>query len=297
VAQTDRKWEKTMKRLCSAVLVAGVFAVASSAALAADGTFERTLKVNGPVLLGVDTGSGNIHVSSGPGDTVHIVGHVHSGNGGWFGGGGNAEDRVKQVVANPPVNQAGNIISLGHNFHEDNISIDYDITTPRGTDLRADSGSGDIKVDDEGGPVELQTGSGNITGSGLSDHVSLQTGSGDIQASISAALDVKAQTGSGNIALKGVQSGLWARTGSGNIDVSGRPLAQWKVESGNGNVALNTGGAPLSLNATSGSGNIKYSGGTLKQTGTASPQHVVGDANGGGPQVRVSTGSGDVTVQ
>ena len=120
-----------MKKLCSAVLVAGVFAGLSSAALAADGTFERTLKVSGPVLLGIDTGSGNIHVSPGPGNTVHIVGHVHSGNGGWFGGGGGgADDRVKQVVANPPVNQAGNIISLGHNFHAENISIDYEITTP-----------------------------------------------------------------------------------------------------------------------------------------------------------------------
>lgn len=285
-----------MKRIYSAVLVAGAFAMVSSAALAADGTFERTLKVGGPVLLGIDTGSGNIHVSPGPGNSVHIVGHVHSGNGAWFSG-GNADDRVKQVVANPPINQAGNIISLGHNFHVENISIDYEITTPRGTDLRANSGSGDIRIEDEGGPVQVQTGSGNIDASGLSDHVSLETGSGNISASMSSALDVKAQTGSGNIGLKNVQSGLWAHTGSGDIDVSGKPMASWKVESGNGNVTLHTGGSPLSLNATSGSGDINYSGGNLKQTGGNNSHHVIGDANGGGPQVRVSTGSGDVKVQ
>ncbi len=271
-------------------------ALAGPAALAADGTFERTLKVNGPVLLAVDTESGNIHVSAGAVDSVHIVGHVHASNGGLFGGGSPSEDRVKQIVANPPLNQAGNIISLGHNFHAHNISIDYEITTPRGTDLRADTGSGDVRVEDNGGPVELKTGSGNVKGTGLSDHVALETGSGDIEATMLSARDVKAQTGSGNITLKNVQSGLWAHTGSGNLRVSGKPLAGWKLESGSGNVTADTGGAPMSLSAETGSGDLKYAGGALKQASTASKQHLVGDANGGGPQVRITTGSGNVTV-
>jgi hypothetical protein len=290
-----------MKLANSVALAATAAALAAAAlfppaALAADGTFERTLKVNGPVLLGVDTGSGNIHVSPGPVSAVHIVGHVHS-NGGWFGGGGSADDRVKQVVASPPINQAGNIISIGHNFHANNLSIDYEITTPRGTDLRADSGSGDVRVEDNGGPVELRTGSGTVQGSGLSDHVSLESGSGNIIATMLSASDVKAQTGSGDITLKNVQSGLWAHTGSGNLQVDGKPLSSWKLETGSGNAALDTRGAPMSLNATTGSGDIVYEGGTLKQAGSASKQHVIGDANGGGPQVRIVTGSGDIHVK
>lgn len=268
--------------------------LAAQAAWAADGNFERTLKVNGPVLLGVDTGSGNIHVTAGPVDSVHIVGHVHSGNS-FFGGAGSAEDRVKRVVANPPINVAGNIISLGHNFNENNISIDYDITAPRGTDLRADSGSGDVRVTDLGGPAELKTGSGNVEAAGLSDRVSLETGSGEIKASMLSARDVKAQTGSGNITLANVQSGLWAHTGSGDLKVSGKPLAPWKLETGSGNVTADTNGAAMSLNATTGSGDLHYDG-TLSGI-TSSRDRLAGSVNGGGPAVRINTGSGDIRVK
>ncbi len=286
-----------MRLTSSAVLSAAFLVLAPAAAHAADGTFERTLKVNGPVLLGVDTGSGSIHVSPGAGSDVHIVGHVHS-SGGFFGGGGSADDRVKQVVSNPPVNQAGNIISIGHNFHVNNVSIDYEITTPRGTDLRADSGSGDIRVQDDGGPAQLRTGSGSVEASGLSDHVSIETGSGDITADMLSALDVKAQTGSGSITLRNVQSGLWAHTGSGSIKVAGRPLSAWRLETGSGSIELDTKGAPLSLDATTGSGDLSYSGGNWKQTSTGViKQHLTGNAGGGGPEVRALTGSGDVHVR
>ncbi len=281
-----------MKKLAGVVLAA----CAAQAAWAADGTFERTLKVTGPVLLGVDTGSGNIHVTAGPVDSVHIVGHVHTG-GGFFSGGSSAsaEDRVKRVVANPPLNVAGNIISLGHNFNENNISIDYDITAPRGTDLRAGSGSGDVRVTDLGGPVELKTGSGNVEAAGLSDRVSLETGSGEIKASMLSARDVKAQTGSGNITLANVQSGLWAHTGSGDVKVSGKPLAPWKLETGSGSVTADTEGAAMSLNATTGSGDLHYDG-TLSGI-TSGRDRLAGNVNGGGPAVRINTGSGDIRVK
>ena len=191
-----------MRLLCSAALLAIGSALLPGIALAADGSFERTLKVNGPVLLGIDTGSGNIHVSAGDVSSVHIVGHVHS-SGGFFGGGSDsAEDRVKQVVNNPPINQAGNIISLGHNFHVNNVSIDYDIVTPRGTDLRADSGSGDIRVQDDGGPVQLKTGSGSLAYQG-SNFKQISQGKEHLTGDASGGgAQVRASTGSGNIRVR-----------------------------------------------------------------------------------------------
>lgn len=275
------------------VLLAVGFAFATSA-FAADGTFDRTLKVNGPVVLGVDTDSGNIHVTAGSVSSVHVVGHVHS-NKGWFGG-DDATSRVQQLVANPPINQAGNIISVGHNLHLHNISIDYEVTAPRGTDVRANTGSGDIVVHDTGAPAELRSGSGSVNASGLSGHVALETGSGNIDADMLSALDVKAQTGSGEITLKNVQSGLWAETGSGELRIAGKPLAAWKLQTGSGSVNLDTAGTPISLNATTGSGDIQVEGGTLKQSNGSMKDHVVGTVNGGGPEVRVVTGSGDVRI-
>jgi hypothetical protein len=275
------------------IAIAALLCLVPAAAHAADGSFERTLTVKGPVLLAVDTGSGSIHIEPGSTNEVHIVAHVHAGNS-WMGGGGSAEDRVKQVVANPPINQAGNIISIGKQMNVQNVSIDYDISTPRGTDLRAGTGSGDIRITDDGGPVQAKTGSGSIDATGLSDHVNLESGSGDIRATMLSSLDVKAQTGSGTIQLKNVQGSLWAHTGSGDLQVSGRPSSSWKLETGSGSVSLDLGDAPFSLDASTGSGDIQSS--SPINSRTQDKHHTVGDVHGGGPQVRVSTGSGDIRI-
>src|SRR5579872_338393 len=106
--------------------VAALAALLPAAALAADGTFDKTLHVSGQVMLTVGTGSGYIHVTPGSSSEVHIIGHVHAN--GW-GFGASPDDRVHQVVANPPIEQTGNIITIGR--HQDwirNVSIDYDIT-------------------------------------------------------------------------------------------------------------------------------------------------------------------------
>lgn len=278
-------------RFVSTAVAAAFLLLAPALAHAADATFDRTLNVKGPVLLGVDTPSGNIRITSGDVATVKIVGHVHAEHG-WFSS-GNADASVKQIAAAPPIQQAGNIISIGRNLKETNVSIEYEITTPRGTDLRAQTGSGDIAVHDTGGPAQLKTGSGNIDAGGLSARVSLETGSGDIRATLLSPTDVKAQTGSGSITLDGVRSALWAHTGSGNIDVGGRPLGMWRLETGSGNATLNTGSAPLTLDADTGSGSI-----SVKPSNqlTLRDSHASGSVNGGGPAVHISTGSGNITI-
>lgn len=262
---------------------------------AADGTFDKTLHASGAVTLSVSTGSGYIHVNPGSDSNVHIIGHVHASNWNGFMGSGSAEDRVREVVANPPIEQTGNIISVGKHTNYHNISIDYEITTPKGTDLAASSGSGDIHVRDLGGPAKLNTGSGNIDASGLSGRVGLETGSGDIRAEMLSSSSVKAQTGSGSIRLKNVQSELTAGTGSGDMEVEGQPTAAWKLETGSGSITLNTGSSRFSLDAQTGSGTV-HSDPPITTHGNFEHHHIVGDVNGGGPTVRVETGSGDVRI-
>jgi Putative adhesin len=274
-----------------------IAALAASPAimLAADGTFDKTLRVSGTAELTVGTGSGYIHVSPGSGNEIHIVGHVHANHGGW-GDDGSPEDRVKQVVANPPIEQNGDIVTVGKHTNYHNISIDYDITTPRGTNLEADSGSGDLRLTELGGSLKANTGSGSIEATGLSGRVALQTGSGDIRAEMNSSPDVKAQTGSGSIRLRGVNNGLYAETGSGDIEVEGQPGANWKLETGSGSVTLDTGGrGKFSLDATTGSGSI-HSDPPITTHGSLERHHITGDINGGGPTVRVETGSGDIKI-
>jgi Putative adhesin len=282
-------------RLHTSIAIAALL-LAPVALFAADGTFDKTLHTTGAVTLYVNTGSGYIHISPGSDSSVHIIGHVHAAKWNSWIDSGSPEERVRQVVANPPIEQTGNTISIGkHTESYRNISIDYEISTPKGTDLAANSGSGDIHVADLSGPAKINTGSGSIEASGLSGRTSLETGSGDIRAELISTTGVKAQTGSGSIRLKGVQGELFAETGSGDIDIQGQPTSAWKLQTGSGSVTLDTGSSRFSLDAQTGSGSV-HSDPPISTHGSLERHHITGDVNGGGPTVRVETGSGDIRI-
>src|ERR1035441_8066568 len=200
-------------------------ALATLPALAAEATFERTLSVSGTVTLHVNTGSGNIVISPGSDNEVHIIGHVKSG----WSGGGNAQ-RVREIADHPPIEQVGSILRIGghmENLH--NISIDYEIKAPAKTILEASSGSGNVEDQGVGVNARLNTGSGNMHAKGLNQGFSVETGSGDIYAEQTGTGDVKAHTGSGNIELRNILGGLKAETGSGDIKLGGQPKASWQI--------------------------------------------------------------------
>jgi hypothetical protein len=276
-----------MKHLFAAI--ASALLLATLPAMAAEATFERNLTVNGRVELSVATGSGNIRLTHGADNRVHIFGRVKSN---W---GGN-DERVREIAANPPIEQTGNIVRIGarhENLH--NISIDYEIEAPANAYLDAGSGSGDIVDDGVGENAKISTGSGNIHATGLHAGFSVGTGSGDIYAEQAGQGDVKAETGSGNIELRNLRGGLRAGTGSGNIKVGGAPSSPWHLETGSGNVEFWAGDASLSLDASTGSGSIHSDREMLTQ-GSSDHHHLTGKLNGGGPTVRIETGSGDIRV-
>ena len=273
-----------------------LFVLSPAALLAAEGTFDKTLHTSGTVTLNVSTGAGYIHVTPGSDASVHIIGHVHAAKWNSWIDNGSPEERVHEVVSNPPIAQSGNTIDIGKHTDYKNISIDYEITTPKGTELAAESGSGDIHVADLAGPAKLNTGSGSIDASGLNGRVSLETGSGDIRSAMQTSTDVKAHTGSGSIRLKNVQGALFAETGSGDLEIQGQPTSDWRLQTGSGSVTLATGNSRFSLDAQTGSGSV-HSDPPISTHGSFERHHITGDVNGGGPTVRVETGSGDIRIQ
>ena len=290
-------------------------ACTAGTAFAADGNFDKTFSVTGTPTVSISTGSGYVHVYPGAGNQVHIVGHVHS-RPGIFGG--NADEAVQKIVANPPIVQSGNTITAS-TPHDDselfrNISIDYDVTTPAETTLKAGSGSGDIEiggiqsavtahtgsgnihVDNVGANAQLDTGSGSIRATNVHGGGVLQTGSGRIELSASGPGDVRAKTGSGSIHIEGVNGGVRADTGSGSIEIAGDPTSEWRASSGSGSIELNpTANARFNFDAQSGSGGIHVDRPIVMQ-GSLNRHHVTGTVNGGGPTLRASTGSGSINV-
>jgi len=275
-----------MKRIA---LAAAILALAAVPALANEATFDRNLTVNGHVELTVSTGSGHIHITKGPDNRVHISGRVKSN---W---GGN-EQRVQEIANNPPIEQTGSIIRIGQrheNYH--NISIDYDIEAPANSFLEANSGSGEINDDGVGENAKLGTGSGSIHAVGLQGGFIANTGSGSIYAEQTGQGDVKAQTGSGTIELKNIRGSLRAGTGSGSIKIAGTPTSDWKLETGSGTIEFWAGNAGFNLDASTGSGSV-HTDQEMAVQGSFDKHHIMGKVHGGGPTVRMETGSGDVRV-
>ncbi len=270
----------------------------SATLFAADHNFERTLSTGGSPNVSVSTGSGYIHLRPGSDNQLHVAAHLHAGNG-WFGA-GDVESRIEQIVSNPPIAQNGNDITIGERHSGEryrNISIDYEVTLPRASSIEASTGSGDVELQDVGLRFKGSSGSGSVRARNVQGPANLDTGSGDIELTQSAPGDVRAQTGSGNIRLSNISGGLKAGTGSGDIEVSGNPATDWKVDTGSGSVRLTVGSsAHFTLNASTGSGTIRTQQ-PIAMQGELNHHHVSGTVNGGGPTLRISTGSGDVEIK
>jgi len=283
-----------------ATTAAATLTLAAATAFAADSNFDRTLNVSGSPNVSVSTGSGYIHLNPGSGNQVHIAAHVRSSHGWMSGGSGDVDSRIQQIVSNPPIVQNGNDITIGERHGNNdlyrNITIDYDITLPKASAISAATGSGDVQIQDVGATVKAQSGSGSVHVNGVQGPTTLGTGSGDIELQQTGPGDVKAETGSGSIRLQGVSGALKASTGSGDIEAQGQPTTDWKVSTGSGTVRLIVGNARFNLDADTGSGSINVSQ-PITMQGSLNRHHVSGVVNGGGPTIRVGTGSGDIQIK
>lgn len=227
---------------------------------AAEGKFERTLQVTGSVDLDVTTGSGGIDVRTGGSSVVQVYGHIRASND-WRS---DAEEKVRYLTANPPVEQTANIIRIGrieNEAYRNNVSISYEIVVPEQTTVRLKTGSGSERIASVHGPVDASTGSGSITMSGIGDEVKAHTGSGSIQID-GAAGRVEVSTGSGSIRAERISGPIAARTGSGSMVLDQVPggNGDLDVEASTGSGRIELSGVHGSLHASTGSGGITASG-------------------------------------
>ena len=278
------------------------------------GTFDRTLQVSGPVDLEVLTHSGDVTVRAGSSGSVQIHGKIYVGNS-WFEG--RRDSDVHGIEQNPPIRQDGNRIHIDY-VNARNISVTYEITVPADTTVRSRSGSGDQTIEGTRGSADIQTGSGDVKLASLTGEVHLQTGSGNIRAhSISGVVrggtgsgdveieetgagDVDLHTGSGNIQARGIQGGFRGEAGSGDITAEGKQSGTWDVHTGSGNVRLRLpGNAAFDADIATSSGSVDINAPvemTVQGRVEEARKSVHGKVRGGGPTLRVRTGSGDIHV-
>ncbi|MGA7853966.1 MAG: DUF4097 family beta strand repeat-containing protein [Candidatus Acidiferrales bacterium] len=317
-----------------ALMLSFAATMVSRPALASDeGHFDRTLAVTGPVDLDVQTGSGEITVRVGDSAKVEVHGRIHA-NHGLFGG--DVEQHIHEIEANPPIEQTGNTIRVGHIENRDwknNISISYELVVPAQTKLHSESGSGDQVVEGISGPADASSGSGNVRLSNIRAETHARTGSGDIELNAihgparatagsggihaigiaggltassgsgsvkleqTAAGDVEIGTGSGDVEIKGAKGAVKVQTDSGSITAQGEPARDWRLHTGSGDVSVELPPqAAFNLVARTSSGSIDSSREIAVQ-GKLSPRELQGKVGGGGPTVDLSTSSGSIQIR
>lgn len=323
----NRRWSVMFPALA---LAAGLWLGAMPAQASARGSFQRTLTVTGPVDLDVSTGSGDIDVHSGPVASVQVTGRIKVS--GWSG---DAEEKVRKLEQNPPIQQTGNSIRVGYITDPElrrNVSIDYQIVVPQASSVMSRSGSGDQKIDGIKGPLQARSGSGdmhissigsrveahtgsgdlqmsqiggdvlaragsgNIQGDGVAGAFDAETGSGDVTLRQTAPGEVRVRTGSGQLDLHGVRGMVDANTGSGDVSVEGVPGGEWKLSAGSGTIKLRLpSSAGFDLDASTSSGSISLNH-SVTVSGNISRHSIHGKAGSGGSLVEIRTGSGDIEI-
>ena len=157
------------------------------------GAFQGPGAANGDVA----TASGDIAVKTGDASTVVVKGtiHVRSTE-------PDAEQILRDLEEHPPIVQSGNSIQIGNEEGGErtrNVSIDYELVVPSGSEFKARTGSGDLSVSGPLGAVDVRTGSGDVAMDSVKGSVRLMTGSGDVRMKEAGGSGAEVQTGSGDV--------------------------------------------------------------------------------------------------
>jgi DUF4097 and DUF4098 domain-containing protein YvlB len=289
-----------------------------------EGTFERTLNVSGPIKLRVETGSGDIRVSSGQDAHVFVLARFTIG----AVSGEGARALAEKIKEDPPIEVNGNTITIGDlsryenelgifsRFFSSGIIMDFDVQVPYETEVELDSGSGDQEISGIRGPVSADAGSGDIEINGIEKEAVADTGSGDIQVIRAAKVDadagsgdvtlrkisgdVQIDVGSGDIVLEEIAGGIEVDAGSGDIHIDSKmgSEAKWNLETASGDICLLLPEETcFALEAETSSGEIevnfpltvsgKLGRGELRGTVGQNPK----------AEIYIETSSGDVQIQ
>ncbi len=245
-----------------AVLAAIALVPACAEAQRAEGSFQRTLTVSGPLDIEVVSGSGRIDVRPGPAGRVEIAGRIQANDGWGLNRRGplSPEERVRRIEASPPIEQSGSTVRIVHITDEqvrEGVSISFTVTIPAASTVRSKTGSGSQHIEGIDGSIEASSGSGSLTLKDVATRVRASTGSGSIDAdTVRGAFHATA--GSGSIRATGVGGPIIARTSSGGIDVEQTGAGDVEVSSGSGSVRLR--GVRGGLQASTSSGGLTIQG-------------------------------------
>ncbi len=172
-----------------------------------------------------------------------------------FRAGGRSRDKAERLLgkASLSVVRDADELRLKPNLPHGKVWLDILVRLPRYLEVHAGVGSGELRLRNITGSLDLEAGSGSVDARDIDADVDVKVGSGDIRLrDIGGA--VRAQAGSGDIFLRKVMGSAELETSSGDINASGLQ-DRLRTRSGSGDQTLRGLGHPdqeLFIRATSG---------------------------------------------
>jgi hypothetical protein len=257
---------------------------------AGEQSFVKTINLRDRLDLVIVAGTGTTQITEGPAGRLRITGHGKAND--WH----ETDDVLRDIAANPPIVQDRDVVHIGSSAQLAHIIIDYEIEAPADSVIEASAGVGDIFDDGVGQRVRFNTDSGNIHATGLPGSIDARSKGGDIEVEQAGQGEVQAITGSGNLDLRNVRGALRAATDAGTIKLSGVPGGDWSVQTGRGDIELTLGNAACTIDAQAGAG-LVHSDLRVEGANSSDPRHLAGRINGGGHNVILHVGEGEIRIQ
>ena len=204
--------------------------------------------------------------------------------------------------------QEGNDVTVWSRFGRDQRGVRWQrrarvrvkvlLTVPQSYNVTFESGAGNVEITKLHGAIEGHTGAGNIVIEKHRGTLDLTSGAGNMNVSGDLSL-VAVKTGAGNIDLRGMLDGLDVVSGAGNVfaEITHQPEKDLKIRTGAGNVTVaidSDVGLDVEGTASLGSASCEF---PLEVTGKLLKKTFGGPINGGGPNLEMRAGVGNVTLK
>ena len=266
-------------------------------------TIKKRFDVNPGGTLLIDLDHGNIEIEPGQDDVVYIeVERIVEAR---------DRDEAKQILEAHELDfdQSGDDVRMRSRFDRERwkrtlwrrgveFKVEVTIRVPERYNVDFTNGAGNVVIDDLIGDVEGRTGAGNVTIGTVRGPVDVTSGSGNIEVD-GAEGRIRINSGAGNVILRRVEGEIRATTGAGNIiaKITSQPDGDSRLESGAGNVTVYLDedvGVYVDATASVGSASCDY---PLRVKGKWMSKSFGGHVNGGGPELTLRSGVGNVALK
>jgi hypothetical protein len=236
----------------TALLLVAAVAIGCKMGPSASGIFDRTLSVSGPIRLELSNTSGDVSITGGSDGKVHVHAEARASGFGFD----SAEKRLNEIIANPPIEQRGDIIRIGKDIaHFRSVSISYEIEVPRDTEVSASVLSGSEAIRNVRGPVKVESASGSINVEHIERQTQLSTLSGTIRAS-NINDDLKASSASGSVVVSNIKGDVRISALSGSTQIT-KPGGRVEASTASGAVDVQDATKDVKAHAASGRINVE----------------------------------------